>query len=156
MVWGTGAARRHARTPEPDMPYPPPQTAECARCETAVVLAAGELPKGWVIVDGGAICADCDAATSRRPQPRLCEPTGLQPAPRAKEKAIGPAAPARYRGCRVGHEIALGHAAIQIRAGASPPGGRDEAVQFLLDENGMDQLIIELGVIRAELVASRA
>lgn len=167
MVWGTASARRAC--PEPGrraqpahdfITASPPPTVECARCETPAVLFTASdccsdgvgapnaaLPKGWALVAGKPHCPDCRRGPSRlvSPRPPSTAPRGLRP--------IGPDQAGRYRGCRVGHEIALGHAAIQVRAGASPPPGRDEAVQFLLDANGFDELIIELSAIRAELVA---
>ncbi|MGE5563147.1 MAG: hypothetical protein ACM3ZV_07525 [Bacillota bacterium] len=150
--FGTPCARRHARTPDPELHLPPPETAECANCESIVVLAGRKLPKGWVVLDGQALCADC----APPPEGALREARAPQLQAGHKVKSIGPAAPARYRGCRIGHEVALGHAALQIRAGATPPPGRDEAVQFLLDARGLDELIIELSVIRAELTASQS
>ena len=117
-----------------------PQTAECARCEASVVLVLGQLPPGWRLKGGQATCSDCLRGASP-----------LQPVVPAA--ANGPArhTPHRYRGCRISHEIALGMAAIQIRAGATPPEGRDERVQFLLDVPAIEQLIVELGTIRAEI-----
>lgn len=123
-----------------------PRTAECANCESSVVLAGEQLPKGWVVVEGQALCPDCAP-----PQP----PGALKAAiaeSSAKEKSVAmDMGESRYRGCRIGHETAFGVAALQIRAGAKPPAGRDETVNFILDAHGLDELIIELSAIRAEL-----
>jgi hypothetical protein len=145
MVWGTGAARRHARTPDPDLGVAPPATAICSRCETTVVLVGKALPRDWHIVDGEAVCGDC-VPDDRR----MCRPRAR---PHANERRIGPAEPSRHRGCRIRHEVAFGMAAIEIRAGTAPPLGRDEPVQFLMAPDGIDNLIIELDAIRAELKA---
>lgn len=165
MVWGTGAARRHALSPDPDtalfggrgqrIETPVPLSAQCAKCERWICLAGSRLPRDWAEIEGQALCLDCAPKTARAraatgwPSPRamvLAVPT----------KSIGASAQsARYRGCRIGHDVALGLVALQIRAGASEPSGRDEVVQFLLDGCGLDQLIIELGVIRAELTAAQ-
>jgi len=151
MVWGTGHGyRRPCEAPAELGNVPPPATAQCSGCERWVVLAGKELPSGWVIIKGQALCGDC------APPPRgaLRRATGR---PSRKDRSVRAGiGKSRYRGCRVGHEVAFGLAALQIRAGATAPEGRDEAVQFLLDAHGLDELIIELSSIRQELVASTA
>lgn len=134
---------------------PPPRMVHCANCESQFVLLSGQdLPPRWKLIGGEPLCADCApparaalrAATGRMPRPQ----------PATALKSVG-GIPGRtkHHGCRIGHEIALGFAALQIRAGKAAPEGRDEAVQFMLDARGLDDVIIELSVIRAELVASR-
>lgn len=152
MVWGTPVGSRHAATRDLDLELgdaPPPPTAQCSGCERWTVLAGTKPPKGWVVIDGQALCNDC----APPPKGALRHAIGRSP---AKSKSVPAGSNSRYRGCRVGHEVAFGLAALQIRAGASPPAGRDEEVQFLLDANALDELIIELSAIRAELVASAA
>jgi hypothetical protein len=132
------------------MDMPPPNIVHCSKCTAPFALLAGEtMPKGWTIVDGEPVCGDC---TNVGPSMEAMMRRVIQDSPRAV--AIGPAEPSRFRGCRIGHEIALGTAAIEIRAGANPPEGRDERVRFLLHGNELDHLIIELSAIRAELTAS--
>lgn len=159
MVWGTASARRPA--PAADMiPGSPPPMVECARCETPAVMFTASaccsggvgapdaaLPKGWALVDGRPHCPDCRRGPSvlfRAPRPAASS-RALRAVGRPKERS-------RYQAWRIGHEVALGQAAIQIRAVAEPTGGRDEAVSFLMDVHGIDELIIELSAIRAELV----
>lgn len=144
MPWGTYAARRLA--PKAAITVPPPRMIQCARCNSGFVLLPGqELPPRWKLVGGAPVCTDC-----ARPKNK----DRAAPDRSSRERSIGSTERSRFRGCRIGHEIALGQAAIQIRAGGRPPEGRDEAVQFMLDQNAIDQLIIELHVIRAELTAS--
>lgn len=186
--WGGGCARRHdagrqhrfgdgARTASRDQElagaavgmagartgdFMAANFINCARCEAPFALLPGEsLPKGWILVDGEPVCADCaNVAPAMEAMLRRV----IQESPRAI--AIGPGAavgedgrpietPSRFRGCRIGHEIALGLVGIEIRAGAAPPPGRDERVRFLLHANELDLLIIELDTIRAELAASQ-
>lgn len=68
-----------------------------------------------------------------------------------RERSIGPTSRNRFRGCRIGHEIQLGAVGLQIRGGATPPNGRDERVQFLLMPEDLDEMIVCLSAIRAEL-----
>lgn len=149
MVWGTSLGRRHQTTPRHD-PAPPivaTPTAQCGACERWTVLADRDaMPKGWVLIDGEALCPDCA-------RPRA---GALREAIRDDALVQAPKQPSRFRGCRIGHEIAFGIAAIQIRAGAEAPQGRDERVQFLLAPHELDELIIELGAIRDQLTQSEA
>lgn len=165
--WGTsmGAPRpnQHLRAVEADLGSSgaPPKIAICGQCDTHAVLADdGKLPEGWIelkepTVPGGkdARCPAC------KPLPRLKarEQTAEAELPSARfvdwtpqHVCIGEPA-SRYRGCRMGHELAAGMAAIQFRAGAMRPDGRDEAVSFMLDAQGIDRLIIELAAIREQL-----
>jgi hypothetical protein len=155
MVWGTHAAARREQLPAcGTIDIPPPRMIQCANCESHFVLLPGQdRPPHWKLLEGEPLCPDCApppkgelrAATGRGPK---VEPASTRP--------IGASAQRRkYHGCRIGHEVALGFAAIQVRAGASPPDGRDEAVQFMLDAHEIDELIIHLHVIRSELVASQ-
>ncbi|RST30138.1 hypothetical protein HMF7854_04335 [Sphingomonas ginkgonis] len=126
---------------------PPAKLAQCERCETSVFLVGDQLPEDWIRVNhpargSTAYCPDCQHAA---PKARTSGARAIATQP------AGPA-PSRHRGCRIGHEVALGIAAIQIRAGANPPPGRDEVVQFLLDPAALHELIVELGAIRAALV----
>lgn len=158
MVWGTHAARptQHfdrycAREAAAGEDGRIPQTAEC-RCGASAILAAGRLPLDWRIVDGEAKCGDCltgsnivvDLAAVRQIlRSREAWPIGGLPAEQP------------HHGCRVTHEIVCGFAALEFRGGVAPPEGRDEAVPFMLDEEGLDQLIIHLSTVRADLVAGR-
>lgn len=138
MVWGTSMARRHAPSFEEEARQPPPPTAECARCESTVVLMPDRrLPAKWQIVDGEAVCGDCAPRQKVPPKPR--------PVPASQ-------APSRFRGCRISHEVASGLATIQIRAGTVPPEGRDDAVSFMLDAHAIAELIIELGSLRDQVM----
>jgi hypothetical protein len=152
MVWGTSRARRHGCAEHgrgdvaPKHDVEPPivarPTAQCSACEIWTILADRDvLPKGWTLVDGEILCSDC------------APPRGgaLRQAVRAAAPAEPKPKPARFHGCRIGHEIAFGIVAIQIRAGATPPAGRDDRVQFLLAPHELDELIIELAAIRAKL-----
>lgn len=175
MVWGTSLGSRHARSPNPDlrfigscseadtMPATIPPTAQCANCETWAVLAAPglagggsggadpQLPPGWMIIDGAALCPDC----APPPAGALREEIGRKARP-VEPVAVGPAQGSHRHGCRISHEIALGYAGIRIHGGESPPEGRDEAVNFIMGPEGLDKLIIELSDIRAKLVANKS
>lgn len=120
----------------------PQLLAQCANCETSAVMAGGHLPAGWVeLADSSvpsgksALCPDC--------------------APPAFVIRNGDAGGSYYGGCRIHHEIMLGAAGLRIHGGAEPRrGGRDEPVQFLLNLDGLDQLISHLQHIRGQLAAS--
>lgn len=160
MVWATHAMHRSPGPPA-FRTQPPcstqedggriPQTALCG-CGATAILAAGRLPKSWMIVDGEAKCGDCLAGT-----PIDIDLDAMREVLRRKEaQPIGGLPIARpNHGCRISDEIVCGFAAIEMRAGAKAPDGRDEAISFLLDAHGIDQLIIELSGIRAELLASK-
>lgn len=161
MVWGTYGARRHSDHALPaTIDVPPPHMIQCANCESSFVLLPGqELPPSWKVIDGEPLCGDCApprkgalrAAIREGECDRPTGPTGRS----HPHQSVGPDERSRFRGCRVGHEIVLGFVAIQIRAGAKAPPGRDEAVQFMVDRHEIDELIIHLSAIRAELVASQ-
>jgi hypothetical protein len=155
MVWGTHGARRQEPLPScATIDIPPPRLIRCVNCESQFVLLPGQtLPPRWKLIGGEPVCTDCAtpekgalrAATGRMPR--------VEP---ASTRSIGVTEqPRKYHGYRIGYEIALGFAAIQIRAGSKPPPGRDEAVQFMLDRHELDDLVIHLSTIRAELVASQ-
>jgi hypothetical protein len=153
--WGTSCVRHREPAGDQDDDSPIPQSAIC-RCGVTVLLTAGRLPLDWRVVDGEARCGDClrgstvivDLAKIRQIfRNRPLQPIGVE------DELTARATP--YRGCRIGDEIVCGFAAIEIRGGASAASGRDEAVSFLLDANELDQLIIELSGIRAELIASQ-
>lgn len=155
MVWGTPIGSRHAATRDPDLELgnaPPPPTAQCSNCERWAVLAAGcggkpQLPRGWVEIDGEALCGDCAPKPVRRAK---------KPEQRRLHQ-VGPLKDAKFGGCRIAHEIALDTVGLRIHAGASARfGARDEPVQFFLTAEGIDQLIIHLGEIRGELTSRAA
>lgn len=149
--WGTGVARRHATTRDQEMDAPIPQTAVC-NCGATAILAAGRLPSDWRIVDGSATCGDCLTGSNI-----VVDLASVREVLRAKEAQPigGLAIEAPHHGCRLTHEIVCGFAALEFRAGTAAPEGRDEAVPFMLDEAGLDELIIHFSTIRAELVASK-
>ena len=120
---------------------PIPQSASCSRCEQTAILAEGKLPKGWLLVEGEAVCADC--AWSRRTdesQHQVSTP---------RHVAIGNEG-TRYGGCRVTHEVVRGgFVNLGIRGGWRPPdSGRDDAARFMLNAKGLDELIIHLSKVR--------
>lgn len=158
MVWGRSHARRACppradTVAELEAPTTPP-IARCARCDTPVIMAGGKLPKGWVEVHCEAVCPDCAPAAlreARRPvRPKAKAGPNKAVSGKRRHVDIGPKG-VRFTGCRIGAEVIHGMAALDIRAGASAPLGRDERVQFLLDASGLDELIIELSAIRKGL-----
>jgi hypothetical protein len=148
MPWGSHASHRRLPITPGTIDVPPPRMIHCAGCDSRfVLLPSQDLPPGWQLVDGIApVCTDCT-----RPKNTL----RAAPDRSSRERSFGPSERSRFRGCRVGHEIALGQVAIQIRAGARPPEGRDEAVQFLLGPQDLDEMIVHMRAIRAELTASQ-
>lgn len=146
MVWGLpmSAPPRH-ECPPPLTDAPIPASAECSSCETTVVLAAGQLPRRWVLIQGEAFCPDC------APKPALAR-SAFSPPKARRVTAVPARGKSKYRGCRIEHEAQLGLAALLIRAGAVAPEGRDEAVSFLLDAHELDELIIHLASIRDQVL----
>lgn len=160
MVWGTSDGRRHAGSADPDLMVAgtPPPMVECARCETPAVLFAAskcspggvgspdsELPLGWLLLDGSPYCADCA---------RVVAPAART----SKLHVIGSVdPPARHRGCRIGHELALDTVGMRMHGGASVAAAdRDEPIHFLFTLMDLDDMITHLRVIRMELEASVA
>lgn len=149
--WGRSHAARKA--PPIDLAEldsaPIPQTAECARCETTVILAGGKLPKDWVEQDGEAFCPDDAPVTAAIAQADSVRRNRAIDT-RVHHVAIGRKGTV-YAGCRIGHELVAGMAAIEIRAGASAPKVVDPRVNFLADRKALDELIQALCDIRKDL-----
>jgi hypothetical protein len=162
MVFGLPMSSPRLHEPPAELPAMPPPTAICARCDTTVVLAGTQLPHSWAIVDGEPVCGDCRSlglhlrdTVDQLQRGDRGDIVGALCGRRSTAKNVGGPDAGRYRGCRIGADMVCGFAAMDLRAGANPPTGRDERIQFLLNANELDLLIIELSGIRAELLASQ-
>lgn len=153
MVWGRYSAAR--RKPEADLAdLPIAETAQCARCERWTAMPGGELPAGWVHIDGQAFCPDDapDPAAIRARNSAELEQRQAGRRPRRSGRLSVPGlARSRYHGCRIEHEIQGDAVGFVIRAGEKPPEGRDEAVHFILGAPGIDAWIDHLLRVRGEL-----
>jgi len=117
--------------------------AECRDCEACECFPSTEgLPAGWREVtddraaNGRAVlCPDCRSHADN-PEAELTTPAFVH---------------CGYRLSHVAH-LAQGFATVRIHAGATPrPGGPDYPATFLADVAGLDELIRDLGAIRASI-----